>query len=158
VQTEPAGELPYPLNGIKIRAVRRQKIQPEKIILRMAGDRVMIASIVGDGYHVPAAVGAEALKISVEGMKGHGIKSFCLPLEDKLPIPQAHGAKIPDTAPRRMMPQNRIGLLWRHPHPTARAILLEMDFVQKPQVHLRISCPSAEFFYIAAAVRGPHEQ
>jgi hypothetical protein len=49
-------------------------------------------------------------------------------------------------------------LLRGHPHPTARAILLEMDFVQKPQVHLRISCPPAEFFYIAAGVRSRHEQ
>lgn len=87
MQTKPAGKFPYPLNGIKIRAVRRQEIQPEKIILRMAGDRVMIAGIVGDGYHVPAAAGAEALEISVKGMKGHGIKSFGLSLEDKLPIP-----------------------------------------------------------------------
>jgi len=129
MQTEATGELPYPLNGIKIRAVRRQEIQAEKIILRMAGDRVMIAGIVGDGYYVAAATGADALEISVKGMKGHGIKSFCFPLEDKLSIPQAHGAKIADTAPGRMMPQNRIGLFWGYPHPTARTILLEMDFV-----------------------------
>lgn len=158
MQTEPPREFPYPLDRIEIRAIRRQEIEPEKVHLRLAGDGVVVGGIVGDGHDLPATARADAIEIAVKGMKGYGIESLCLSLENKLPIAQAHGAKISHTAPCRMMPQDRIGLLRGHPHPTARAILLEMDFVQKPQVHLRISCPPAEFFYIAAGVRGRHEQ
>ena len=111
VQTKPAREFPYPLNGVEIRAVRRQEIESQKVISRIAGDRVMIAGIIGDGHHVSAAAGADALKISVKDMKGFGIKSLGLPSVDKLSIPKPHGAKIADTAPRWMVPQDRIGLL-----------------------------------------------
>lgn len=118
----------------------------------------MIAGIVGDDHDAPATVRTHAAEVAVEGVKGYRIEPCCLPLEDKLPIAQAHSAEISHAAACRVMPQDRVGLLWRHPHSTARTVLLEMDFVHGPQINRRIPYPFTEFFYIALDVPGPHEQ
>jgi hypothetical protein len=44
------------------------------------------------------------------------------------------------------MVQHRILDLGRHPHPTARAMLLEVAFVHAPQFNAPASCQTVQFF------------
>src|SRR6266550_5815737 len=54
------------------------------------------------------------------------------------------------------MQANRIFHLGRDPHPTPRAVLLEVNFINSPEINLRISCQCAEFFYaLLVIVRVP---
>ena len=47
---------------------------------------------------------------------------------------------------RRRMQYYWVFVFWRHPHSTARTMLLEMAFVGAPQVNLWIDRQTAQFF------------
>src|SRR5438132_14071391 len=76
---------------------------------------------------------------------GLGVEHFAHPT-DKLPGAQVDGPKAGDRLAGRRMQQDRVLVLRRHPHATARTMLLEVTFVQAPQFKVGLSSQTAEFF------------
>jgi hypothetical protein len=56
---------------------------------------------------------------------------------------------------RGSMHQQRVRILGRNPHHRSRSVLLEVAFIQAPQVNAGVGGQTTEFFYIAPALPGP---
>jgi len=65
---------------------------------------------------------------------------------DELAGAQADGTEAGDRLAGGSMVQHRILDLGRHPHPTARAMLLEVAFVQAPQFNAPAPGQAVQFF------------
>jgi hypothetical protein len=53
------------------------------------------------------------------------------------------------------MQQHRVRILGRNPHHRPRSVLLEVAFIQAPQINAGVAGQTTEFFYIAPALPGP---
>lgn len=118
----------------------------------------MIAGVVqNENYSWPVRA-TEQSHFLKEVSKSLGVKTVGLGLVDKLAVPQAHRTKITDAAVGRMVEQNRVPILRRHPHATPRPVLLKADFIHGPKINPRILVEFLQFFYIGAGLPGQHGQ
>jgi len=93
----------------------------------------MVISGIINNYHYSAArFSAFQPEVPKEAQERLGIKTCFLSLEDEFTIAQTHRPKVADATMSRMMQDYRVPILWRHPHATARTVLLETDFVHGP--------------------------
>ena len=76
--TQSSYQLPYSFYGIKLRAVRRQKLQPESFPVFLQGwlyqGGVVISGIVQQYHHKTASGSTASQEVFKETLKGHGIK------------------------------------------------------------------------------------
>src|SRR3972149_7169913 len=93
------------------------------------------------------------MKVFQEFMECHSVELFLLPLEDHFAIAQTNGSVIAHALASRVMQQDRVLFLRRHPHQATRSMLLKMDFIGRPQIDFSISYQSQEFFYMSPAVQ-----
>src|SRR6266478_6604638 len=123
VRGKPARELPDALDRGQLRAVGRQKQQ---------------------GQQMPDTA-QEKKQLAQEPLESVGVerRRGC---PDELPAVQAHGAEAGDRFARGRVQHHRILDLGRHPHPGAGSVLLEVAFVQAPQVQVSATGQSAQFF------------
>ncbi len=77
-------------------------------------------------------------------------------LGHELPRAEIDRAEEGHAFPRRGVEQHRVGLFRGHPHTAPGAMLLEMAFVQAPEVKAVVAGEPAEFFYISPAPPGPY--
>lgn len=82
--------------------------------------------------------------------EGSGVEPLGLSAIDQLPIPQANCAKVPNTTPSRMVQEDRLHNLWGNPHAAAGAVLLEVHFIERPEVYFASPHKVAEFFLCLA--------
>lgn len=152
-------QFPNPLDGIELRTVRRQKVQPEAIGDRgppgFVQDRVVIAGVVADDHHLATGAASDTLKFAQEVPTSLRIEPAFGPRHDQFTVPQAHRAKEADTLARGGMAADRIMNLGRHPKTTARTVLLEMHFIHRPQIDVDASGQLPEFFYAPLALECP---
>ena len=87
-------------------------------------------------------------------METHGVEPLLFPMENQPPVAQTDGSEVADAPPGRMVQQDGIGFLGRDPHPATRSMLLKVDLIRGPQVHVGIGQEPSEFFYISPEVRG----
>jgi len=113
----------------------------------------MVSGIVYNDNDAPTASRTGLPKVFEKRMVRHGIKLFVLSLENQFSIAQTDRSKIPHTLTSGMMQQYRVLILRRNSHQTTRSILLEMDFIRRPQVDFRIDCEPSEFFYMPPEVQ-----
>lgn len=106
--------------------------------------RVMISSVVQNNHHasVPAAMPYELPQEFAERQR---IELRCQ-LRHQLAGAQIDRPELGDRLPRGSVQQYRICLLGRNPHYTAGSMLLEMAFIQAPQVKIFVATEAKKFF------------
>ena len=150
VGREAPGQLPHPFDRIKVRAIRRQVFKPEPGLRGLAPllvqRRVMVARIVRDHDDSPVGTRTDFPEMPQEIEARLGIEASGLTPVNQLAVTQADGAEVTDAPPRRVMQQHWIHGLRRNPHPASRTVLLEVNFIHRPEVDFVASCQPPEFF------------
>ena len=113
---------------------------------------VMPPCVIQNQDHLPTSVvmGQELLQETKKslGRESIGLSGY------QPSIGYTDGSEYCDTVPSRCMENDRIHILWRHPHGTSRTVLMEMTFILKPEITILSSSKAAEFFYMFAAPPG----
>ena len=137
VRTQPAQQLPDPLDGIELGTVGRQKIQAQTTTMpiqkRLQLFGVMVRGIVRHDHHRPARA-AMAPKHAQKGLEAEGIEDGDQQ-RNQTPVVQIDRPEQRDRPARGSLQNRRILIFGRDPHPTACTVLFEMAFVQAPQVN-----------------------
>ena len=114
------GEFPYPLDGIQIGAVRRQKVQAQDLTMlaqpRLEDSGMMPTCVVHENYHraLLSPVTYEPLQERLEALRIECLVLLC----DETSVGHAHGAEYADTLSRRRVQHHGIHVLGRYPHAT----------------------------------------
>jgi len=150
VEPELAEELPDSLDGVEVRAVRREEQQDEAGLLKAAPlgvkSGMVIPGVIDDDDDAAAAAPAPAAQLTKEGPAGLGIEAPLGFGSDQPSISDPDGSKVADEFACRRMATNRVPNFRWNPHAAPAAMLLEMDFVQRPEIDLRVDGESTEFF------------
>jgi hypothetical protein len=115
---------------------------------------MVVFGIVSNDDHAAAASRTDLPKILEERMECHGVEPILLSLEDHFSVPEPDSSKVAHALSCWMMQQHRVLLLRGYPHPATRSILLEMDFIGRPEIDSWIGHELSEFFYIPPEPRG----
>src|SRR5215469_7389487 len=107
---------------------------------------MMTTSIVEHDYDATAS-GSMLQLLRQETLEGFGIEHLADSAHE-LTGAQIDAAKAGDGLTGGSMQQNRILILRRHPHATARAVSLKVTFVQTPQFNVAAPGEAAKFFYL----------
>jgi len=107
---------------------------------------VMVRGVVGEDDHLTLGLPARSPQPLEEGPERVSVELVGLHTKHKLAVPEANRSEVPHALPRRVMKQGRVCVLGWHPHPAARSVLLEVDFVTRPQVHCFIGDEHPQFF------------
>ena len=148
VRTELAGQLPDTLDRIQVRTVGREESTGEPLPVR--GEKrleqrgVMVPGIV-QHENEPVVGAAMPEELAQEGAKRHRVE-LRRELGHELASPEMDGPEQGHGLPRRRVEQHGIRLLGRHPHDAAGAVLLEMAFVEAPEVTRVGAGEPTEFF------------
>jgi hypothetical protein len=110
--------------------------------------RMMVFGIVSNENHAATASRTDLSKVLEKRMKCHSVEPILFSLENKLPVAQPDSTKVAHAFSRWTMQQYRVLLLRGYPHPTPRSVLLEMDFIGRPEINFWICRELSEFFYI----------
>ena len=155
--TQLARELPDAFDRVQFRAVGRQEGQREHLPplreVRTQQRGVMVPRVVQHHDEPPrgAAMAQERAKKGTERDRIEGGAE----LGDQLPGAQIDRPEEGHGLPRRRLEQHGVRLFRGHPHRTAGAMLLEVAFVQAPEVTPVDAGESAEFFYMRPGPPGP---
>ena len=145
-----ARQLPDPFNRIKIGAVRRQVLQMKPLIVSLAPLPMqlgmMIAGVVENQNHAFAGALTALEQLLQKLPIGLPVKLPTLLRISEFPILKPHSAEIAHTFARGMMRQDRVVVFRRNSHAAPRARLLEVHFVDGPQIKHQVACPLVNFF------------
>lgn len=119
---------------------------------------MMILGIVGNDDDSPPGSAAALAQLPKELPGGHRVKAMVFSRKEKLPIPQTDRAEIADTLARGLVKHHWVVHFRRDPHTGPGTVLLEVHFINRPQIHGGISCQCAEFFYAWLVLAGQPEQ
>ena len=118
-----SGKFPYPLDGIEIRAVRRQVIKVELRFMFLTPSAVkfgvVVFCVVGNDDHAASAFETAAMEQTQEIPCAHRVKAVVLACKEKFAVAKTHRTKITYALARGMMLQHGIFDLRWNPHPTA---------------------------------------
>lgn len=67
--------------------------------------------------------------------EGLSVKSFGLATEHQSAVPEADRSEVSHAFSRRVMKYDWVLILWWNPHAAPRSLLLEMDFIERPEIH-----------------------
>jgi len=158
VQPQFAQELPDSLDRIELRAVGRKEKQDELGLLLSAPlgmhGGVVIPGVVHDNEHSPTSMPTASAQLAQEGPACLGIKTAFGLGDHQTSVTYPHRAEVADAFARGRVPTYRIANLGSDPHTTAAAMLLEMDFVHRPQIDFIPGGEALEFFFTAACACG----
>ncbi len=111
-------QLPDSFNRIQVRAIRRQKIQPEDMTVfvqpRLELPGMMPTCVIYNNQHGPA-LSAVADKLRQECLERRGIECFLRP-PDKASVLRAHRAKEGHALARGRMQEHGVHVFRRYPH------------------------------------------
>src|SRR6267142_5760512 len=159
VQTQPAGQFPYPLDRVEVGAVRRQERQAKVGLLLLpplsVQGGVMVFGVIYDHYHAPPIAAAGLAHLPEKRPSGLRIERLGFLREEELPITNPHRAEISHTFARRMMQQHRVLDFRRDPHSAARTVLLEMHLIHGPQINRLVVYERVQFFYKRSVAADP---
>src|SRR6266702_96420 len=160
VRREAPGQLPNSFDRGELRAVWRQKHQPQMSSVAAQKwrqeDRVMIASVVQYQHHAPSRclLAQQTLQKALErgGVENRAHHA------NELATVQADGAKAGDGLAGWRMPQDRVLDFRWYPHAAARTVLLEVTFIQAPQFDVGAASQATEFFLLPRLSADPIER
>lgn len=117
---------------------------------------MVITRIVDDQDHLsaPGPVGQELAEELPErcGAEDRGLQ------RDQSSVTEVDGTEERQRLPRGRVQQHRIRIFGGNPHDRPSSVLLEMTFIEAPQINSGMVGQAAEFFYIASARPGPPGQ
>ena len=137
METEPASEFPDPLDGVEFGTIRRKKIESESGLLFSPGQvqsRAVVLGIIADQDDAAAFGGAGLAQEFQKLPEAFAVEPASLAAVKELTVAEPYRTKVSYAAARRVMVEDGIPDFGRHPHATARPVLLEMHFVQCPQI------------------------
>jgi len=105
----------------------------------------MVIPCIVQNHHHALALCASAQQEAQKLLKGLGIKDLAQAVGE-FACGQAHRTKASHGLARGGMQEYGVFDLGSHPHPSACAMLLEMTFIQAPQLNVLESCQTALFF------------
>jgi hypothetical protein len=150
VQAKATRQFPNSLNRVQFRTVRREEIQSELRLLLLPPREMepgsVVWGVVADQDHAAPGLGRGFAEVSQEFPERFPVKPFCLAAEEESAVTKANRSKVPHTLSRGMMKHHRVLIFWRDPHAAPRSLLLEMDFIHRPQVHTFVFQVSSKFF------------
>lgn len=153
-------QLPNPLDCIQVGAVRWQEVEmnprPTRVKKRPQRSSVVIAGIVENQDHATASRPMRQ-ELAQELSERQGAKSGLLS-RNQLSVPEVHRSEQRHRLSCGSMEQHGVRILGRNPHHRPRSVLLEVAFVQAPQINARVTGQTAEFFYIAPGPLDPLAQ
>ena len=159
MQTQATNQLPDPLDRVQVRTVWRQEQKPEPGPLGappfFVHGGVVVFGVVNNDSHLAARPDAGGVQASEECPSRNRIKLPFLPGKAEFAIAQANRTKVAHAFSRRVMEKNRIFHFRGNPHDAPGAMLLEMDFINCPNVIARADEP-LQFFYMPSGPRGRH--
>ena len=117
---------------------------------------MMVTDIVQDHHDPAPGTAGEPPQLFQKREERIGVEPLVFTTVHELPVPDADGSKVANALPGRMMQQNGVLDLRRHPHPTGRAVLLEPDLIESPEIHRVVPGQGAQFFYMPPAGRDRH--
>jgi hypothetical protein len=87
-------------------------------------------------FHTRSATGSDtdAPEALHESKESRAIELAGLTTELKSSVPQPHSTKVSNAVPCRSVQQNGVFGFWRNPHPASGAMLLEVHFVDGPEI------------------------
>jgi hypothetical protein len=154
METKAPRELPDSLDRIQVWAIRRKEIKAEAFDILLSPflmeNSMMVPDIVQNHDRRSTGSHRNLPQAAQELQKGLSIEAAHFAPELKVPVPQAHSSEVADAATGRVMLQGWVDDLRRDPHSTARTILLEMHFVESPEIHIACLQEVPEFFLCAA--------
>ena len=149
VGAELPGQLPYPLYRVQVGAVRREELQGQGTHMffeeRLKDDGVMVFGIVEDDHHL-FPLWATSQHESKEAHESEGVESLLFTLGYQGPLPYVDRSEQRDGFPRRRHEERGVFIFRRNPHGDPRSVLLEMAFVEAPQINVVSSCQDEAFF------------
>lgn len=152
VEAEASQELPDPLDGVKLRAVRRKEVNDEIRFLCLAPVSMkcgmMISGVVGDDNDLAAGPPANLAEVAQKGPACIGVETSAWLGRDELSVPDSNGTKVADALARWRMAADGISDFRWHPHTASASMLLEVNFVHSPEVNRGICGEFSEFFCV----------
>lgn len=150
VSSQAPSQLPHPLDRSQLRAVGRQEQQAQlsSVAMQEVGQKpcVMISSIVEHDTHAASGclLAQQAPEESPEGGRVEEGAHHSYELSGV----QTDGPKTGHGFSGGRMPQDRVLDFWRYPHSTAGTVLLEVTFIQTPQLDVGTTSQTAKFFLL----------
>lgn len=148
VRCQPSREFPDSLDGRQLGAVRRQKQQFEmgSVLLQQRLEQlgVVVAGVVQHHHH-PLVAGPVAKQFPQVGFE-RGRVELGRHDVNELAASQADRAEAGDGLARGGVVDHGVPVLRGNPHSAARAVLLEVAFVQAPQFNVAALRQPAQFF------------
>ena len=143
MEAETASEFPDSLDGVEFGTVGRKEIKGEGGGLLYSPGQVearsVVLGIITD-HNDAAAIGGAGLAQQLQKLpKAFAVESAGFATIKEFSIAQSYGAEVSHAAASRVMVKDWIPDFGRDPHATARAVLLEMHFVQRPQIDASVS-------------------
>jgi hypothetical protein len=108
--------------------------------------RIVIPSIIRDNNDFVARLTTCFSQLFKEGEKRFSIKFIISTTINKFAVAKSNSVEILYALASWRMKQNRIAFFRCYPHTTARAMLLEMNFVDCPQIYAGFGHHVSEFF------------
>ena len=150
MEPEASNQLPNPLDGVELRAVSGKEEQREVGLLRQTPSSVehgvVIFGVVDDDDHASAGPYADSPQVTQKLPTSLGIEVAGRRQSAQLTVAQADRPEIADTFPHRSMEAHGVSDFRRNPHTASAAVLLEVNFIHRPQVDGGICCQQPEFF------------
>lgn len=152
MRTQTTGQLPYSLDRIQLRAIRRQKIQSDYVTILVQPwsqcPSVVPACIVHHhhNFSISSSSAQKSRKKTLETLRFEPLSRH----RQQASICRAHCSEDSHLFPCWCMKNNRISIFGRYPHRTTRTVLLEMTFILEPQINLLVFHHATEFFYMSS--------
>jgi hypothetical protein len=157
VSSKTASQLPHPFDRSELRAVGRQEQQAQlsSMPMKEVGEEscVMIASVVEHDDHATSGC-LLAKQSSEESQKRGGVEDRAHHSYELSGV-QTDGPKAGHGFSGRRVLQDQVLDFGRNPHAAARAVLLEVAFIQTPQFDVGTTSQTPEFFLLPRLLADP---
>lgn len=159
MQTQVPNQFPDPLDWVQVRAVWRQEQKPEPRFLGeppfFVHGGVVVFGVVNNDSNPAARSDAGGVQASKERPSRNCIKLPLLSGKAKFAIAQANSTEVSHAFSGGVMEKNGIFHFRGNPHDAPRSVLLEMDFINCPNV-VALANEPLQFFYMPSGPRGRH--
>jgi hypothetical protein len=118
---------------------------------------VVILCIVGDDDDPATATLGSSTELAQKLPAGLSVETTFWLGGDQSSVCDSYRTEVADAFPSRCMSADRITNLRRDPHTAATTVLLEMDFIHRPEIDISLSGEPLEFFLLRPAPAGPLE-